>query len=254
MTVTNRKSKQALREARNIGPTYEQRATSTDSVLMVDRVLRGLLQNTIDQLIASPADLERFFSHFFDPTVGVKERQDFVTNFKRQPPKAILGYARSGVQTPVYAVVSESENESDSFLGDYVGQTTGARAPESQVDPASEFTGALFEATYGIYTYAEHPDVASYLWHLSKAIVHGGKKFLLSCGVLEVSLSGAELAPDANYMPDNMFVRVLRVHTKQAFTAPRVLLVDPNRFRMVGIHVDDINIDGIQGGVTPKAK
>jgi hypothetical protein len=140
--------KREARENKNIGPViYDPEVGALDAVLLVERLLKSLLQTTTNWLKNDEAATRKFFSHFFDSTVPEAEREEFIANFIRKPPKTILGYARA--------------------------------------------------------------------------------------------------------LPDNMFMRVVRVHTKQAFSAPRILLTDPTLQRLVGLYMNDINVDGFQGGVVP---
>ena len=212
------------------------------SVLMVERILKNLLNQTTEDLVADPVEARRFFDAFFDTTLGTEEIDSFLAYFINSPPRAQLGYARLGADLPILAIVLTDEDESDAFLGDYVGA--------SEDGPnAFEHTGAFFDATYTIFVYAENPDACAILYQYAKAIVHAGKAFLFSCGVISVKLSGGELAPDENYMPENMFVRALRVSAKHPFSAPRVKPFDPRRVKVTGIFGSDILIAGQTGGV-----
>lgn len=236
--------KREVRENRNIGPViYEQEVGAQDAILLVERLLKNLLQTTTNWLKDDEDACRRFFSHFFDSTVTEEEREEFVTNFTTKPPKTILGYARSAAQYPCFSIVTESEEESENVLGDYLGLD-----PD---DAPVEYTGSIDDATYAIYVYSGHPEVTLYLYQYGKAVAHAGKKLLLSQGVLEARISGGELGPEEVYLPDNTFVRVIRVHTKQTFSVPRILLTDPILQRITGLYVNDINVDGIQGGVVP---
>lgn len=240
---------------RNIGGALPQipadLSTARDSIIMVERLIRSLLQTTIDSLsdASDPQaviDLNRFFSHFYDPTITLQERNDFIVNFQAEPPKAILGYPRSTAVFPCFSIILENEEESDAFLGDYAGETT----PDEDVKDFQEYVGAFYNSTYGIYIYAEHPDVCVYLYQFAKSVIHAGKPFLFSCGVVALSLSGGELAPDETYMPENMFMRVLRVQLRAPMTVPVFLRADPRKVRITGIFRPDVVVDGIPSGVT----
>lgn len=207
--------------------------------LLMERVLKGLLQTTVDDWLADQDDARRFFSWFFDNTTqGNKDLDSFLGSFIKRPPQAQLGYARSGADLPVWAIVLSDEEETEAFLGDFIGED----------GVSNDYEGAFFEAVYTVFTYAEHPDMAQIYYQLSKAIVTAGRGFLLSCGALEISLSGGELAPDVNYMPENMFVRALRVRMKHPFSAPRVKPVNPARLRTF-IYASDVVVEGMRGTV-----
>lgn len=227
------------RKAKNLAPFPKgvPQTAKNAAVLMVERILKRLLEAAIKTLKDNPKEANRFFGHFFDISVGSAERDQFVQAFLREPPRVVLGYARSGAELPCYSIVMTSEEEAESFLGDYVGE-----------DDEYEYLGADFDATYAIYTYASHPDMAQVLYQLSKAIVHAGKGLLFSEGALSVAISGGELAPDENYMPENMYVRILRVVVKHPYSAPQLLPADPKKLRVL-VYACDVNVDGIQGTV-----
>ncbi len=230
----------ARKQKRNIGNFKPEVVTQLPNaaVLLVERLLKSLLETAVTQLATKPDDALRYFSHFFDTTVGTEERDQFIRAFAANPPKVVIGYARSGAELPCYAIVMSSEEESDAFLNDYEGSVGD-----------TEYRGAFFEATYAIYVYSNHADMAQVLYQIAKAIVHSGKGLLLHEGALEVHIGGGELAPDENYMPENMFVRVLRVAIKHPYSAPRFLPSDPAKLKAY-IYAHDIVVDGVRGGVT----
>jgi len=240
---------------RNIGgalPTSPpDLSTARDSILLIERLLRSLLQTTIDDLkdpndASAVEDLTRFFSHFYDPTISPAERNDIIKNFQAEPPKAILGYPRSTAQFPCFSIILEGEEETQGLIGDYAGQTT----LDEDVDDFSEYIGAFYNSTYGIYIYAEHPDVCVYLYQFAKSVIHAGKAFLFSCGVTSMTISGGELAPDETYMPENMFMRVLRVQLTAPMSVPAFMRADPRKIRLTGIFRPDVIVDGMPSGVT----
>lgn len=235
MITSARKQKRNLGNFRPGVPTELPDA----AVLMVERLILRLMRAGIQLLIDNPDDLTRYFGHFFDATLGQKERDQFVNAFRKSPPDVVMGYARVGAELPRYAIVMLSEEESDAFLNDYEGSSGD-----------TEFRGAFFDAVYGVHVYADHADYAAVLYQLAKAIIHAGKGLLLQQGALEVSLSGGELAPDENYMPENMFIRVLRVRVKHPYSAPRFMASDPARLAAL-VFACDVVVDGVRGGVHP---
>jgi hypothetical protein len=111
-----------------------------------------------------------------------------------------------------------------------------------------EYEGSFWEAVYTVFTYSTNPDTTQIYYQLSKAIVAAGRGFLISCGALEVHLSGGELAPDENFMPENMYVRALRVRMKHPFSAPRLKPANPARLRTF-IYASDVVVEGMRGQV-----
>ncbi len=220
-------------------------AQSRTSITLVERLLLAVLRSEVDRLAASLDEATRIFSHIFDPTMSEAERVLFVDKFMSEPPKTVLSYPRETAEFPCYAVVLDSESESQSLLGDHAGETVEG---EDEDEPA-EYQGAIFEQVHAVYTYAQHPDLVAYLYQLSKMILLGAKTALMRSGLASVSFAGGELSPEEMYLPDNMFARQLRVTSTSAQTVPRLLSPDPARVRLVGIHREDVVVDGIRGGV-----
>ena len=244
------------KDPRNLGVAYGATKTpffevaaarSRTSVTITERVLLGVLRTEIDRLSKDKSELERFFSHFFDPLTDKNERDSWVNNFTRRPPKVVLGYPRTSSEFPCFSIVLESERQTQEALGLYLGQSL----EEEGGDTSFEYLGAMFEQTLGVYIYAEHPDVCIYLYQFAKSVFLGANETLLCCGLIDPMYSGGELAPDEGYLPENMFVRVLRVTLKSLTTVPQVLSPDPARARVTGIFADDIVVSGLRGGVHP---
>lgn len=218
------------------------------SIPMPERILLALLRDEV-ALLAAPSgitDLRRFFSHFFDPVISEKERNTYVENFQRQPPAVTLGYPRTGSRFPCLTVILESDEEDQEALDYYLGETQ----PGDPSDHAQEYVGALFRKTLGIHIFAEHPDVCLYLYHFAKAVIMGAHSALASYGLIDPRLSGSELSPQENYLPENMFVRRLAVSVLSLETSPLVLRTDPARVRVAGISSEGTIVSGVQGGVT----
>lgn len=215
------------------------------SVVMAERVFLALLRSEVERLRENEEELRRFLSHFFDPLISVEERDQYVANFRRDPPFVVLGYPRASTRMPCLAIVLEQDSESDKPLGSYLGQTP----PSESRARAEEYAGSMFEQTYGIYIYAEHPDVCLYLYHFAKAVMLGAHVVLHECGIIDPRYQGNEMQPDEMYLPENMFVRRLGVTFHSIGTAPVILSPDPLRARIVGVHVEDTVVSGVVGGV-----
>lgn len=220
--------------------------TARASIVNVERFILRLLRSEVDRLAKDEALLRYYFEAVFDPTLPEREREEYIANFMRAQPAVVLGYPRSSVTFPVIAIILNEESEAQNAIGDFMGETLGEGEEGS---PYADYVGAIFDAQHGVYVYAEHPDVCLYLYHFVKMIMLGGKDWLLSQGVIEVSLSGGELAPQENYLPENIFCRMVTVKTVAPFSVPRPALVDARKARVVGLYQDDVVVDGIQGGV-----
>lgn len=220
------------------------------TIVNVERFLFKLFESEIERFKNEPNELRRFFRHAFSPVLGDKEMEEFVTNFLRETPEVVLGYPRTSTRFPCFAIVLEGENEAQNYIGDFAGHQDDEI---DQKDPYSYFEGAMWKSTYGFYVYAQHPDVCLYLYTFSKMLIMAGSQFLLSNGIPEIELNGAELSPDETYAPDNMFIRVLRVSATAPQTVPFVSLVNQRRMELLGLYREDVVVDGVRGGVkTPE--
>ena len=257
MTIAPRK------DPRNLGASYSAaRAASGPqladpapaagrfSVVMAERVFQALLRSEVERLSdrANDADLRRFLGHFFDPLITVEERNSYVENFQKQPPTVTLGYPRTSTRLPCLAIILEQDSEAEKPLGSYLGQTT----PNESRDRAEEYIGSMYEQTYGIFVYAEHPDVCIYLYHFAKAVMLGSHVTLHECGIIDPRYNGNEMQPNEMYLPENMFVRRLGVTFRSLASAPLLLTPDPARARIAGVHRSDTVVSGVVGGVRSK--
>lgn len=243
------------RDAKNIGGTIgidrelPPLSAARTNVINIERLLVALLRAEVERFRTEPELLRKFFAHMFDPLIGETEREEFVTNFTRLPPEVVLGYPRTSTQFPCFAVILQEDAEDQNFIGDFVGETEDDE--EDAID-YMEYAGVLCTNSYGIYIYAQHPDVCLYLYYFAKMIVFGAKPLFLANGMTDVSISGGEVAPDEQYLPDNMFMRTLTVSGHSMFTVPQFALTDRRRLRVLGLYRDDVVVDGVQGGITPK--
>lgn len=225
------------------------REAAYTSIISPESLIVKLFRGEIDRLVGDERLLKEVFAQIFDATIGSEEREEFTTHFLARFPKTYLGYARAGGEFPCYAVTLMDESEDETFLGSYVGERD-----EDESQKPSEYVGSFWSSTYGIYVYAEHPDVCLYLYQFAKMLMTAGNEWLLSNGIQEIKLSGGELAPDQNYMPENMFIRVLRVTTKVPNTFLAGLLANPRHIKLVGLHREDVVVDGVPGGVDASGK
>lgn len=244
------------KDKRNMGETYAATiepyfdgpalAQARTSISLLERVLLNLMRSEINRLKADETELDRYFGHFFDPTAGEEERARFVTNFMREPPIVVMGYPRAAGEFPCFSIILESEQETDpELLGDYMGQTV-----EGEAGPLTEYEGGFFDHTYGIYVYAQNPDQVIYLYQFAKMVIFGAKAALECAGFINTRFSGGELSPEEMYLPENMYARVLRLQCTAPISVPRL---QGGAAQITALHMNDIVVDGIRGGVTPYA-
>lgn len=246
-------------ELRNLGGTASrsfdsqifdgpQLSEARTNVVMIERVILAILRSEIDRLRADTDELTRFFSRFFDPIAGPEERATFAQNFARQPPVVVLGYPRTTAEFPCISVILEGEEMTDEVLGGFLGETVDGEKGES-----AEYIGAGFDQTFAIYVFSEHPDVCVYLYHFVKMVMIGARDAFIQAGCIDPHYSGGEITPDEQWLPENLFSRVVRVKLKSILSVPNLLFPDPGRVSITGIFMNDIVVEGVRGGVVPFA-
>lgn len=247
------------RKTRNLGGTFEETiepyfdgpelAQNRTNIAMPERMVLAVLRSEVERLRADRAELTRFFSHFFDPTAP-QDRDAFVSNFISEPPNVVLGYPRTTAEMPCISVVLEAETEVADGGGQYLADYLGETLEDENTSFAAEYVGALFESTYSVFIYAQHPDVCVYLYQFVKTCLFGAREAFTAGGLIDPSFSGGELAPQEMYLPENMFARVVRMTARHLVSVPKVYsFVDGRNLRVVGVHQKDIVVDGFRGRV-----
>lgn len=221
------------------------------SIVLPERLIRALLKSEVDRLLADEDELRRFFSHFFDPTLPEDEveREAYVSNFRTNPPRVVLGYPRTTGSFPVFAIVLNTDEEADErFLAKYMGTTLPEENPPGGND--QNYEGSFFNQNISVYIMAQNPDQTIYLYHLAKFILFGGREALECAGLIDPSYSGGELSPNEMYLPDNVFGRVLTINFKVGQSIPKLLSYrDGRRLKVSGIFLSDTVVNGLRGGV-----
>lgn len=218
-------------------------------IVFPERLIRAVLLTEVERLRQDEDELRRFFSHFFDPTTAAGERETYVRDFIRNPPRVQLGYARDFAELPVFAIVLIGDEEDENPpLGNYVGTTLPGERPPGGED--QEYEGLFFDQVNAVHIFAQHPDQCLYLYHFAKLVLVGAREALHCAGMLSPTFSGGELSPQEVYLPDNVFARVLTVSFKTIQTVPKLFSYrDGRRLRVTGIFGKDIVVDGQRGGV-----
>lgn len=134
------------------------------------------------------------------------------TVVKARPPTLHHGYPRPGGPFPAWSITLGGDRESQVYLADdaYPLDEDGERFIDEDgnvVDPKQR----RIEYTFSILCIADHPDVTMYYYGLLRNIVLSQRSVFIDGGVDTPVLRGADLAPDARYLPSDVFARQLAV-------------------------------------------
>lgn len=231
----------------------ENTAAGTDriqqktSVVLLDRILLRIVRRTTDRLKGDRDETARFFRHYFGASLEAEELEEWVDHFMSSPPRVSLGYPQSDAELPGIFVILESSSTTQTFVGDHGGETLGDEPGEE-----SEFLAEFKKTTLGLYCYALHPSVCSYLYHYVDMIVLGAAEALAAAGVMDRVVSGGELSPEEAYLPQNAHLRVVRFEGTTVASVPQLKpYLSASRLSVGGIYVCDVVVDGMRGGVHP---
>ncbi len=228
--------------ADTIEPPSPDLAAARTGVTSIETVLYQILLAELSSLSKDAGKRTAYLAHLFDEILGKEMREMISKNLALNCPRVFYGYARQGAEMPCVSVILEDEQESQGVLGQYVGETL----PDERGSTAS-YTGSFWDHTYTLLIYAEHPQITAGLYQVVKAILVGAENVIEEAGFSGMHLSGGELAPNQEYIPENIFARALRVQGRTTFSVPEYGR-DPARFR-VTVHADDVIVDGVRGGV-----
>jgi hypothetical protein len=96
--------------------------------------------------------------------------------------------------------------------------TTGSKEKVFNSQDAVDREGSIFRAVYQLDIAGTSPEAAIYLYTIVKAIVYVAKSLLLKQGFLTLAkMSGADLAPAAEYAPTLVYRRSLTLEFEYAF-------------------------------------
>lgn len=232
------------RDQPGLGPAIV--ASRTPSIVG-ERVLKAILEQEFERLAADSDEARRLLSYVLHQHLGAEEIQRYVTHLAQRPPQVRLGYPRDGVELPMVSIVLGEEHESEHFVGRHIGESV-----IGEEGPFAEMVGSMWDVTWHVHIFAENPDVTLYLYHLTKLFLVAAGDVLEFVGLQEPSYAGTDLNPQEAYVPENVYVRILRVSARTVMSAP-LLRRDPSHYRLGGVFVDDMIVDGVRGGVKPRS-
>lgn len=143
-------------------------------------------------------------------------------------------FPRDSTKFPCWSIVLLGEQETTQVLGDEAG-TIG--------DNGEDTLTSFWNKSYAIFTYAPHPLICLYYYELSRFFMTRGRPFLKSAAGgsnLSTKFSGGDMAPDARYVPANMFVRRFQVE----LVREEQVLGDP---QLRGTNIRGMFLDDVEG-------
>lgn len=227
---------------------------------MYERVLSNIIKEGIKLLAGNDALLRMALGA---PNWEESELDTLVEEWKGdKKPRVFHGFARAGAQLPSYAVVLTNEQETGEYLDaggvTYVDEISAfVEEVEAALGTTVDVEIRRFQFGYQVFTFAEHPDVALAYYNALRSIFLGAFTKLTAAGFENPSYSGMDLSPQQQYLPENVFARVLSVSGyAHVLTAAGVSLgpwATRRATRVEGIHVANAVRD-VVALVTPKVK
>lgn len=220
---------------------------------MIQRFIFTALQNGVDKITANTDLLDNLFKELYDLTPteveGIKAFWGSDTPPKG-PPKVVHGYAPRDIKVPHYAITLGNEAEKERFLNDDIGQVMDMDDPEFGADEK----GSTWTHRYDIMVLAEHPDVVTYYYEIGKQILIDNKDFFDEQGLIDIRISGADLAPDPRYIPEHLFGRRLSFECERLFSTIDRESKLGKAFAIDGLHIDRTGSPSDVGAVKTKIK
>ncbi len=175
------------------------------SSAMVERVVYTLLRGAFTNLAASPAMVDRVFRFLTDT-----ERTNVKALLAQRPPNIVHGYPRRGLNLPCVAIALGSEQETDEYIDDYMGDDDVDADGESATGAQAVY-GSRVRTTLSIVVVGLSPDHVQYLYQLVWAIVKAMKRPLNELQVTMQALSGGDVEPRDDLSPEMAFARTISV-------------------------------------------
>lgn len=209
---------------------------------MIQRYLYTAIQTGIDAIAADPTILDNLFQKQY--SLPDTEMAAIKTSFIDNPVTVSHGYARTSDSFPRIAIILASESD-EIYLSDDVGQIgEGDLDDEDDEEFGANITGSMWTAVFQLLCYAEHPDVALYLYELTKDVMFASSSYFDSVALQKLGMSGGDLGLDARYEPLHLFVRQVTFRCRYEFTHVDRASRLGKAFAVAGIHIDSSGSPG----------
>jgi len=222
--------------------------------ILFDVIKLGLDTIESDNATALPneSELDRILE-YLDAAERAKARAIWGTN----PPTLVMGFAREDHPFPIYSLTLASDDDLQQYLDDGGHQLAVLDAEFLGIEQ-DEYT-ARETGSFQIVCYHEHPDICIWMYRVMRYILRVGTRRLISAGLQEPRLRGAEMMPwQSNRLGNLLFARKVIVsfeyHEVWSSTGPlwaamngtTAVVTDPGQLFVH--HTDQIDLNG---GVTP---
>jgi hypothetical protein len=134
------------------------------------------------------------------------------------PPAVIHSYPRETGPFPCYAITLAGDPFQQTYLGDdaddeLLDETLDTDDYNTDLDGnVARELGHILTYQIDVETYAQHsPDICRYLYHMLRQIMFSSVLTLNSLGFSQVEYVGREINPIERALPENTWLRVLRV-------------------------------------------
>jgi hypothetical protein len=191
-----------------------------------ERRIHSTLKRGIAYYIAHPHELLDFLLEGFvdqeateaEKTAARDEATRARDDFLEKPPEPCHGYARAGGTFPCWAILLGQESTTQDFLGEDASNLEPTFDDQGTLDDEGEayldedgnkldMHVRRWGQHYDVYIYTNHPDKTLYHYYLCRQILVAARAGFQANGIEEITYTGAELAPDPRYLPENVFVR-----------------------------------------------
>ena len=210
---------------------------------MIQRFIYRALKQGLEEIKSDNRILQFLFEDWY--SMSEEETETIQRIFNEKTPLVVHGYLPKDAQIPAYSITLSGEAEAQNVLGDEAAQSLD----ENDEDYGSDIYTAIWEHSYNIHCYAEHPDVCQYIYEAAKSMLLSAGTIFLEEGLFEGHLSGMDLIPDPRYIPEHLFVRQLTFKCQREFMQVDRLSKLRKAFRVRGIHVDRSGSPSDVGGV-----
>lgn len=189
---------------------------------MILRRIFTVLRDGLTAFAANPALYDTLYQDF----LGMEPRECAAIKaaLARAPVRVQHGYPHTDIQMPCMCLILQAESVSQKFLGDVAYLPLGGRGAGSQ-----------YEISAQLLIYSENIDLTQALYELARAVLIVSHQRLAQEGIQSPNFTGMDLAPDARYLPEQLFCRVLGIRAQYMFALPELLEEQVTATLMTGL-------------------